>query len=87
MTSYINIKDKQGMNKLASLIKKAGFDGVKVTVKAKSITLTPDSAIDLSAGLSDLKNGNYRSFKSVDEGIKFLEVRSKKNIRPVSRKK
>jgi hypothetical protein len=79
VTSYINVKNKQGLTKLATLIKQAGFNDVKVTVGSKSITLTPNSEINLKAGLSDLKSGHYKTFKSVSEGIKFLAARSKKD--------
>lgn len=87
MTSYVNVKNKQGINKLATLIKEAGFRDVKVTVGSKSITLTPTAGVDLRAGLSDLKKGSYKSFKSVGDGIKFLAARSKKAGKSVSRKR
>ncbi|MEO8649804.1 MAG: hypothetical protein ABI539_11620 [Acidobacteriota bacterium] len=81
------MKNKQGVNKLASLIKKAGFDDVKVTVGSKSITLTPTHVVDLRAGLSDLKKGNYKSFKSAADAVKFLSARSKKTGKSVSKKR
>jgi hypothetical protein len=87
MTSYLNVKNKHGLTKLATLIKEAGFNDVKVTVKSKSITLTPSHGVDLSAGLADLKKGNYKAFKSFDEGIKFLESRSKKTRKSVTPKR
>ncbi len=88
MTSYINVKNKQGMTKLASLIKQAGFNDVKVTVQPnKSITLTPGKDIDLRAGLSDLKAGRYTSFKSMEEAVGYLDKRSKKVKKSVTRRK
>ncbi len=87
MTSYLNVKNKQGLSKLATLIKEAGFNDVKVTVGDKYITLTPSKETTLKAGLADLKAGRYKSFKSVGEGIKFLEARSKKAGESVSRKR
>ena len=87
MTSYINVKNKQGITKLTSLIKEAGFNDVKVTVGANTITLTPSPSVDLSAGLADLTSHNYKSFKSVGEGIKFLADRTKKAGKSVSHKK
>jgi hypothetical protein len=88
MTSYINIKNKQGLTKLASLIKQAGLDDVKVTVKPnKSIVLTPGKEIDLSAGIADLKARRYIAFKEVDDAIDFLAKRTKKSKKSVIRKK
>ena len=87
MTSYINVKNKQGLTKLATLIKEAGFNDVKVTVGSKSITLTPNSPLSFEAGLSDLKAGRYESFKTVGAGIKFLAARGKKTRKSVSRKR
>lgn len=83
MTSYINVKNKQGLSKLATIIKRAGFDDVKVTVKSQSITLTPNLEVDLRKGLADIKAGRYRSFKSVDDAVTFLESRAKKAKRSV----
>jgi len=73
MTSHLNLQNKQGMSKLASLIKQAGFDAVKVTVKNESITLTPNSQLDLAAGLSDIEKGKFHSFEKMDDAISFLE--------------
>ena len=87
MTSYLNVKNKQGLSKLATLLKQAGFNDVKVTVKSKSVTLTPNNGVDLSAGLADIKKGNYKAFKSFDEGLKFLESRAKKGKKSVGRKR
>ena len=88
MTSYINVKNKQGMTKLASLIKQAGFHDVKVTVNPnKSITLTPGKEVDLNAGLADLKAGRYVSFKSVDDTIAFLDKQSGKQKKSVIHKR
>lgn len=87
MTFYINVKNKQGLTKLASLIKQAGFNDVKVTVKSKSITLTPNTGVDFSAGFADIKKGNYKADKSFDEVLKFLESRTKKSRKSVSRKR
>lgn len=87
MTSYLNVKNKQGLTKLATLIKQAGFNDVKVTVGSKSITLTPNSEVNLKDGLSDLKSGRYKAFKSVSDGVKFLAARSKKVGKSVSRGK
>lgn len=78
MTSYLNVKNKQGLTKLATLINEAGFNDVKVTVGASSITLTSNRKPSLKAGLADLKAGRYTSFKSVADGIRFLKARSKK---------
>jgi hypothetical protein len=86
MTSYFNIKNKHGLTKLATLIKEAGFDDVRVTVGSKVITLTPNNETGLRAGLSDLKAGRYKSFKSVGDGINFLKSRSKKPGESVYRK-
>jgi hypothetical protein len=87
MTSYINVKNKQGLSKLATLIKQAGFNDVKVTIKAKSITLTSGSDIDLSTGLADLKAGRFVSFKSVGDAADFLSNRTKKVKRKVTGRK
>lgn len=88
MTSRLNVKNKAGLSKLASLIKQAGFDDVQVTVEPnKSITLTPSKEVDLSAGLADLKARRYVVFKEVDEAVDFLENRTKKSKKPVTRKK
>ena len=88
MTSRINVKNKVGLTKLATIIKQAGFDDVKVTIKPRSITLTPSTAVDLTAGLSDLKAGRYVSFKNTGSAIKFLSARSKKTAkRSVNRKR
>lgn len=78
MTAHINDKNKQGITNLASLIKQAGFAGVKVTVKRnKSIILTPRKEVYLSAGLADLKAERYVSFKSLSDAAAFLDKRSK----------
>lgn len=87
MTSYLNVKNKQGLTKLATLIKEAGFNDVKVTVKPSSITLTSSTGPSLRAGLADLKAGRYKSFKSVEDGLRFLEARSKKPGESVNRKR
>lgn len=87
MTSYINVKNKQGLTKLASLIKEAGFNDVKVIVKSSSITLTPADEADIQAGLDDLKAGRYVSFENVDEAAAFLDARIKKAKKSVIRKK
>lgn len=88
MTSRINVTNKQGLTKLASIIKQAGFGEVKVTVKPnKSIVLTPNTQIDLSTGLSDLKAGRFVSFKNVDKAVQFLDKRTKKPKKPVTSKK
>ncbi len=87
MTSYINIKNKQGLTKLASLIKEAGFNDVKVTVKSKSITLTLIKKIDIQAGLADLKAGRYVSFENVNEAITFLDTRLRNPKKLITRKK
>ncbi|HMO81171.1 MAG TPA: hypothetical protein PKA76_15350 [Pirellulaceae bacterium] len=87
MTSYLNVKNKQVLTKLATIIKQAGFNDVKVIVGSKSITLSPGSDLNIKAGLSDLKNGHYKTFKSVGDGIKFLAARSKKAGKSVSRKR
>jgi hypothetical protein len=87
MTSHINVKNKQGLTKLATLIKQAGFNDVQVTVKAKSITLVPTSPeADLSAGLADLKAGRYASFKSPSATIAFLSARGKEARKPVTKR-
>ena len=57
------MKNKQGLTKLATLIKEAGFNDVKVTVGVSSITLTSSRETSLKAGLADLKAGRYTSFK------------------------
>lgn len=87
MTSYLNVENKQGLSKLASLIKEAGFHDVKVTVNPKSITLTPTENPSIQAGLDDLKAGRYRSFKTVNEAAAFLDARLKKPEKSVTRKK
>ncbi len=87
MTSCLNVKNRQGLTKLATFIKEAGFNDVKVTLGASSITLTSSSKPSLKAGLSDLKAGRYTSFKSVADGIRFLKARSKKPGEPVNRKR
>lgn len=87
MTSYINVKNKQGLTKLASLIKEAGFNDVKVTVKSKSITLTPTEEINIQAGLTDLKAGRYVSFRTVKDAIAFLDARVKKPNKLTDRKR
>jgi len=87
MTSYINVKNKQGLSKLATLIKQAGFNAVKVTIKSKSIILTPGSNVKLSAGLSDLKSGRYTSFKNVADAADFLSSRAKKVRRKITSRK
>jgi uncharacterized protein (DUF2141 family) len=87
MTSYINVKNKQGLYKLATLIKQAGFDDVKVTIKPKSITLTQGNDKDLSAGLADLKAGRYASFKNVGDAADFLSNRTQKVKRKVTSRK
>lgn len=71
---------------LATIIKRAGFDDVKVTVKRESITLTPTPEVDLSAGLSDIKHGSYRSFESMDAAVSFLISRANKAKRSVKKK-
>jgi len=55
MTSYLNVKNKQGLTKLATLIKEAGSNDVKVTVGG--VTHTPSKETTLKAGLADLKAG------------------------------
>lgn len=87
MTSYINIKNRQGLTKLASLIKEAGFNDVKVTVKSKSITLTPSENTGIQAGLDDLKAGRFASFKDFHEAVAFLDARIGKPKKSVTRKK
>lgn len=87
MTSYINVKNKAGLTKLATIIKQAGFNAVKVTVKSKSITLSPSTEVDLRAGVSDLKAGRYISFKTVNDAADFLEKRIKKPKKVTTSKK
>lgn len=88
MTSYINVKNKQGLTKLATLIKQAGFNDVKVTVNHKSITLTstPSNEVNLSAGLADIKAGRYQSFKTPDAAVAFLSSRGKKVKRAIAKR-
>lgn len=81
MASYINVKNKQGLTKLATLIREAGFDDVKVTVKDRSITLTSDNAVNLKAGLADLKAGRYVSFKDPKSAANYLSQRRLKSSR------
>jgi hypothetical protein len=87
MTSYINVKNKQGLTKLASLIKEAGFHDVKVTIKSKSITLTPTEEPSIQKGLDDLKAGRFISFRNVDEAAAFLEARIENPKKIITRKK
>jgi hypothetical protein len=78
MTSHLNVKNKRGLTELATIIRRAGFGDVEVTVQSKSITLTPALEVDLGKGLSDIKHGRYRSFESMSDAIKFLHSRTKK---------
>ena len=87
MTSYINVKNKHGLTKLASLIKEAGFNDVKVTIKRKSITLTASEKTQLQAGLDDLEAGRFVSFESVDKAAEFLDARIGKPKKSVTRRK
>ena len=87
MTSYLNVKHKQGLTKLASLIKEAGFDDVKVTVKSKSITLTSTEKMQFQAGLDDLKAGRFVSFSNVNNAAEFLEARIRNPKKIIARKK
>ncbi len=87
MTSYLNVKNKQGLTKLASLIKAAGFNDVKVTVKSKSITLTASEKTQFQAGLDDLEAGRFVSFSNVNEAAAFLEARIGNPKKRIARKK
>ena len=87
MTSYINVKNRQGLTKLASLIKEAGFHDVKVTIKPKSITLTSTEEPSIQKGLDDLKARRFISFKNADEAAAFLDARIKLPKKSVTRKR